>query len=281
MFPPTNTIIMFTEPFMQRALLAALLLAPLCALMGVFVTARRLAFFSETIAHGALAGVGLGFWWGLVNPTLTVVAFSLCVAAAVLWLKENTQLLTDTILAVVLSASVSFGIIMLSLLQGYQGQIQRYLFGDILAIGPNEVAGALVLFLVVGAGILANLSRLALITTSEDMAHVCGVPLRALNYIFVLTLAIVVAMTIRLLGIILVTSLIVIPPAAARNVSRNFRQLILLSLLVGLIGGLGGVALSYQINAPCGPTIVLTCVAMFLLSLGAGWIRLRRGLPPA
>ena len=267
---------MFTEPFMQRALLAAVLLAPLCALLGVFVTARRLSFFSETIAHGALAGVGLGFWWGLVNPTITVVAFSLGVAAAVLWLKENTELLTDTILAVVLSGSVSIGIILLSLLQGYQGQIQRYLFGDILAIGPNEVAGSAVLFVVVGAGILTNLSPLALLTTSEDMAHVCGVPLRRLNYLFVLTLAIVVAMSIRLLGIILVTSLIVIPPAAARNVTRNFRQHVVLSLFVGLVGGLGGVMLAYRMDTPCGPTIVLTCVAMFLLSLGAGWWRSRR-----
>jgi ABC-type Mn2+/Zn2+ transport system permease subunit len=269
---------MFTEPFMQRALLAAILLAPLCALLGVFVTARKLSFFSETIAHGALAGVGLGFWWGLANPTLTVVAFSLCVAAAVLWLKENTELLTDTILAVALSGSVSIGIILLTVLQGYQGQIQRYLFGDILAIGPSDLVGSAALFAIVGVGILINLSPLALLTTSEDMAHVCGVPLRRVNYLFVLILAIVVAMTIRLLGIILVTSLIVIPPAAARNLTRNFRQHIVLSLLVGLLGGLGGVTLAYRLDTPCGPTIVLTCIVMFLLSLGAGWVRSR---PPA
>lgn len=267
---------MFTEPFMQRALLAALLLSPLCALLGVFVTARRLSFFSETIAHGALAGVGLGFWWGLANPTPIVVAFSLCVAMAVLWLMENTELLTDTILAVLLSGSVSLGIILLSMLQGYQGEVQRYLFGDILAIGPADVHGATALFVIVGAGILVNLSPLALLTASEDMAHVCGVPVRRLNYLFVLTLAIVVAMSLRLLGIILVTALIVIPPAAARNLSRNFRQQIVISLLIGLTGGFGGVVLSYRINAPCGPTIVLVCIAIFLVSLIVGWFRWRR-----
>lgn len=266
---------MFTEPFMQRALLAALLLAPLCALLGVFVTARRLAFFSETIAHGALAGVALGFWWGLTNPTPTIVLFSLCVAVTVLWLKENTELFTDTILAVVLSGAVSFGIILLSLLKGYRGEIQRYLFGDILAVGSQDVVWTVVLFVVVGAGILANLSPLALLTTSEEMAHVCGVPVRRLNYLFVLTLALVVAMSIRLLGIILVTSLLVIPPAAARNLSRNFRQQIVFSVLVGLVGGLGGIMLSYQIDAPSGPTIVLTCIAMFLVSLAGGWMRSR------
>ena len=272
---------MFTEPFMQRALLAALLLAPLCALLGVFVTARRLAFFSDTISHGALAGVALGFWWGLTDPTLPMVGFSLLVAVAVLWLKENTELLTDTILAVVLSGSVSFGIILLSLLKGYRGEIQRYLFGDILAVSPQDVAWTIALFVVVGVGILTRLSSLALLTASEEMAHVCGVPVQRLNYLFVLTLAMVVAMSIHLLGIILVTSLLVIPAAAARTLSRNFRQHITLSVLVGLVGGLGGIMLSYQIDAPCGPTIVLTCIAMFLLSLAAGWLRSRRNAAQA
>ena len=224
---------------MQRALLSALLLAPLCALVGVFVTARRLAFFSDTISHGALAGVALGFWWGLADPTLTMIGFSLLVAFAVLWLKENTELLTDTILAVVLSGSVSFGIILLSLLKGYRGEIQRYLFGDILAVSPRDVACTVVLFVLVGAGVLTRLSSLALVTASEEMAHVCGVAVQRLNYLFVLTLALVVAMSIHLLGIILVTSLLVIPPAAARTLSHNFRQHITLSMLVGLTGGFG------------------------------------------
>lgn len=269
---------MLTEPFMQRALLAALLLAPLCALLGVFVTARRLAFFSDTISHGALAGVALGFWWGMTDPTLPMVGFSLLVAVVVLWLKENTELLTDTILAVLLSGSVSFGIILLSLLKGYRGEIQRYLFGDILAIGTTEVQWAVVLFVVIGGGVLLNLSSLALLTASEEVAHVCGVPVRRLNYVFVLTLTIVVAMSIRLLGIILVTSLLVIPPAAARALSRNFRQQIVLSILVGLAGGFGGVMLSYQLDAPCGPTIVLTCIAMLIMAVIIGQLRSRRGV---
>jgi ABC-type Mn2+/Zn2+ transport system permease subunit len=264
---------MLNEPFMQRALLAALLLAPLCALLGVFVTARRLAFFSDTISHGALAGVALGFWWGLADPTLPMVGFSLLVAMVVLWLKENTELLTDTILAVLLSGSVSFGIILLSMLKGYRGEIQRYLFGDILAIGSTDVSWALGLFAVIGGAILLNLSSLALLTASEEVAHVCGVPVRRLNYLFVLTLTIVVAMSIRLLGIILVTSLLVIPPAAARALSRNFRQQVVLSILVGLLGGLGGVVLSYELDAPCGPTIVLVCIAAFAVSLAGGRLR--------
>ena len=214
MFRLALTPPMFTEAFMQRALLMALLSGPLCGLLGVFVTARRLAFFSDTISHGALAGIALGFWWGLADPTLPMIGFSLLVAVAIMWLREHTELLTDTILALLLSGSVSVGLILLSLLRGYRGEIHRYLFGDILAVGPGEVWGAAVLLLLVGSALFAKLSQLTLLAAHEEMAQVCGVPVRRLNYAFVLGLTVSVAMSIRLLGIILVTSLLVIPPAA-------------------------------------------------------------------
>jgi zinc transport system permease protein len=279
----TNTsIIMFTDPFMQRALLAALCLGPLCALLGVFVIARRMAFFSDTVSHSALAGVALGFWLGFVEPTWPMVGFSLLVAIAMMWLKEHTDLLTDTIMALLLSGSVALGVIILSLLHGrnYQGELERYLFGDILAIGWQDVWLAAALTGLVGIGIFAQLSSLTLLAAQEDMAHVCGVPVRRLNYLFVLVLTLTVAMSIRLLGIILVTSLIVIPPAAARNLSRNLRQHMLLSLAFGLLGGVGGAMLSYQLDVPCGSTIVLTCVAIFIVSLVLGKLRNPKPIKP-
>src|SRR3989442_4186207 len=104
-------ITMLTEPFMIRALLVTLFLAPLCAFLGVFVTARRMAFFSDTVSHAALAGVALGFCLGLTNPMLPLVLVSALIAIAVYWLKENTELLTDTIMALLLSGSVAVGII--------------------------------------------------------------------------------------------------------------------------------------------------------------------------
>src|SRR5436305_8904329 len=147
-------ITMFTEPFMQRALLAALFLGPLCAFMGVFVTARRMAFFSDTVSHAALAGVALGFWLGLANPTIPLIGVSLLVAAAIYWLRENTELVTDTIMALLLAGSVAVGIIILSLLKSRPADIQSYLFGDILAIGWIDVWVAGGLFALLGTLIL-------------------------------------------------------------------------------------------------------------------------------
>ena len=252
---------------MQRALLAALFLGPLCALLGVFVTARRMAFFSDTISHGALTGVALGVWWGLADPTLPLVLFSLLIAGAIFWLKENTELLTDTIMALLLSGSVALGIILLSLMKTRPGDIHAYLFGDILAIGRQDVWVAAALLVAVGAGTFRWFNELSLITAQPELAQVCGVPVRRLNWWFVIGLTVTVALAIRLLGIILVTALIVIPPAAARNVSRNLRQHLVLSAALGVIAALGGVALSYHLDVPCGPTIVLSCVALFILTL--------------
>lgn len=257
---------------MLRALLAALFLAPVCALLGVFVTARKMSFFSDTIAHGALAGVALGALLGLADPTLPMIMFGLLVAAAIIWIKENTELMTDTIMALLLSGSVALGIVILSRLRDSRSRIHGYLFGDILAVGPNDVIYAGVLFAVIFAGVFWKLSQLTLLSAHEEMAYVCGVPVKAVNYAFVLALTVTVALSIRLLGIVLVTALLVIPAAAARNISRNLRQHIVLSIFIGLAGGACGVTASHQLNVPCGPAIVLSCIVLFAVTVAAGKI---------
>jgi ABC-type Mn2+/Zn2+ transport system permease subunit len=266
---------MFTELYMLRALAAAALLAPTCALLGVFVTARRMSFFSDTIAHGALAGVALGVWFGMTDLTVPMILFSLLVAAAILWIKENTELMTDTIMALLLSGSVALGMIILKLLGGSLARIHGYLFGDILAVGTEDVVFAGVLFVAVFGGIFWKLSQLTLLSAHEEMAFVCGISVKALNYLFILGLTITVAMSIRLLGIILVTALLVVPPAAARNLSRNLRQQILYSLAIGLLAGVLGIVASFQFDLPSGPAIVLTAIGLFVGTLAVGKVSKR------
>lgn len=267
---------MFTEAFMLRAFAAAALLGPVCAFLGVFVTARRMSFFSDTIAHGALAGVAFGVWLGLADLTAPMVAFSLVIAGALIWIKENTELLTDTIMALLLSGSVALGIIILSLLRGNRAQIHAYLFGDILAIGNMEVVYAAILAGIVIPVLFWKLSQITLLSANEELAFVSGAPVRFLNYAFILALTVATALTIRLLGIILVTALIVIPPAAARNISVNLRQHIIFSMLAGLLAGFAGLAFSYRFDVPCGPAIVLTCIGIFVLTLAASKTILRK-----
>jgi ABC-type Mn2+/Zn2+ transport system permease subunit len=268
---------MLTEAFMQRALLAALILGPLCGLLGVFVTARRMAFFSDTLAHSALAGVAAGFLVGFEEPTIPVLFFCGMVAVAMLWLQEKTELLTDTIMAVLLSASVAIGVLLLSLQPRRWADLDKYLFGDILSVGWTDIGFAAGLAAVVAILVFARLNALTLLSSHPDLAHVCGISVRRMNYAFVLLLTVTVALSIRLLGIVLVTSLIVVPPATARNLARNLRQQIVLSITLGWLGAGIGVLVSYPLNLPCGPSITLTLTALFLLSVVVA--RLRRDTP--
>ena len=258
---------MFTDAFMLRALLAAVFLGPVCGLLGVFVTARRLAFFSDTVAHSALAGVAFGLWLGASDPTVAMLIVSLAVAFLLLWLRRHTELLTDTLLALLLSTSVALGVVVFSQLKGYRGEIERYLFGDILSVGSSDlmIAGG------VSVGITFLLlhwfNSLTLITAHEDLAHVSGIPVRWIDLGFTLALTFIVTLAIRLVGIILVTSLLVIPAATARNLSQNLRQQTISAWLVGLASAVGGTMASYGFNFPCGPSIVLMCATFFLISL--------------
>lgn len=272
---------MLSEPSMQRALLIAVLLAPLCGVLGVFVTARRMSFFSETVAHGSLAGVAIGLALG-IDTAWPILGVSLAVALLVLWLRENTDLLTDTIMALLMSGFMAAGVVGFSKLRGFRGELHRYLFGDILSVGWPDVILAGVVSGFVLAFLVARLSPMALMTLSEDLAHVSGTSVRRLNLVFVVLLTLTVALSIRLLGIILVTSLLVIPPATARNVASTLRQELLLGLVGGLLSGIGGVVASYQFDLPCGPSIVLTSVGLFLVSLAARALRrpARRPSPP-
>jgi zinc transport system permease protein len=269
---------MFTEPYMLRAFIVAVLLAPACALLGVFVTARKMSFFSDTIAHGALAGVALGVWLGMADLTIPMILFSLLVAAALIWIKANTELMTDTIMALLLSGSVALGIMILSKLGASRGYIHTYLLGDILAIGPQDVVFAAVLAVLVFGGVFWRLSDLTLLSAHEEMAHVCGIGVKSINYVFILLLTVAVALSIRLLGIILVTALIVVPPSVARNLSRNLRQQIIFSIGAGAAGAVLGIFAAYHLNVPCGPTIVLSLIALFLATLVIGKVSKSRGL---
>lgn len=253
--------------FMQRAIITALLLSPICALMGVFVIARKMSFFSDTIGHSALAGVAVGLLIGLKEPLTTLLITSLAVAIIVFWLREKTELLTDTIMALMFSGMIAVAIIIFSFLKGYKGDLHRYLFGDILAVGNIDTIASALLFVLMSFIIFKNLNQFTLVTTNEELAFACGVNVGKANYLFVITLTLTVALSIRLLGIMLVTSLLVVPAAAARNVSVTLRQQLIFSILFGLFSALAGTLSSYYLNLPSGPCITLACILVFILTL--------------
>ena len=267
-------------PQMQRAFVIALIAGPVAGLLGTFVTLRRMSFFADAISHGAMTGVTLGFMLSLARDVnspamqVTLVIFCTLIALLMAWLFERTTLHTDTVIAFSYTGSVALGVVLISRLRGYR-VLEGALFGDILASSPVDVwiiaaLGALTL-----GFLFFNLRALTLSVVQENLAKIEGINIRALNYGFVVMISIVVALLLRQLGALLISGLIVVPAAAARVVAGNFRAMLLLSAIFGLIGAASGVFSSYHLDTPTGPTIVLADVVILTFCLTAG--ALRRG----
>jgi zinc transport system permease protein len=253
-------------PFMQRALAAGLLMGALCPLLGVFVVIRRMSFFGDAIAHSAFTGIALGLLLG-VDPSLAAVGFAILVALGMGFLQARSHIPSDTIIGVFFSGAAALGILLIGLFQGYRTNLFSYLFGDILTIGWMELATTGALLAGVGAVTILIRKPLLQLALNRDLAAVQGVPVALLEYVLMILLAVTVAVSIRLVGIILVTALLIIPAAAARNVSRSIKQMFGFSVAFGASSALLGLFGSYGLNTASGPTIVIACIAVFAASL--------------
>ena len=264
-------MMVFEYEFMRNAFLSALILGPTCALLGAFVTMRGMAFFSDAIAHSALTGVALGFLLQEllpipVDPMLTVLFFSFALATLMSWFFERTTLRPDTIISFSFTGSVALGILVLHALD--KGRlIHGLLFGSIYANDTSDLVKQGLLAAVVFAFLLVNARAYALASLQPDLARARGIRLGRLNYIFALLIAATVALALKMAGALLISAMIVTPPAAARLIARSFRQFLLLSVLLGLTGGGLGILLSAQLNTPSGPTIVLTNLSLLITAL--------------
>ncbi len=256
----------FAEPaFMKRAILAMLLIAPTAAAVGVPLVHFRMAFFSDAIGHSAFTGVALGVLLG-IHPLLTMVAFGLFVAWAITLVKGRTELSPDTVIGVFFSTVIALGIAVISAQKGLTRNLQSYLYGDLLAVSEMEVLWLAFLFLGVGAYLFLTFNRLMLLGIHEGFARSRGVPVRALEISFALVVALVVTAAIRAVGILLVTALLVIPAAAARNAARGTALAFWGAIAVSVVSGLAGIAASYSLDTATGATVVLFTSAFFALT---------------
>jgi zinc transport system permease protein len=274
-------------PQLQRALLIALIAGPVMGLLGTFITLRGMAFFSDAISHAAMTGVGLGIGLRLVNdvygPGMQVVLVVFCclVALMMAWLFERTSLRADTVIAFSYSGAVALGVILISELKGYQS-LEGVLFGEILFASELDVWVIAALSVIVLGFLLLNLRALLLCVVQENLARMEGINIRRLNYLFVVLIALVIALLLQQLGALLISGLIVIPAAASRMLATSFRQMLGLSALFGLAGGASGILASAQFDFATGPTIVVANVVLLVVAMGAGAFlgRLRGGPQP-
>jgi zinc transport system permease protein len=255
--------------FMWRALLAMAVIAPLCAVMGVHVVNFRMAFFSDAISHSTFAGVALGILCGL-EPLYAVVGLGVLAGLFITLLKKRSDLSSDTIISVILSALVATGIALLYVRQETRN-FEAYLYGAILALTDRELvvlflAGVSIFFLM---GSWFN--RLILISLNENVASSRGTPAGRTEYLFAVLLALVVTFSLRAVGLFMVTALLVVPAATARNLAKGIGSLFWIAVAVASLSGLSGILLSFYLDTPAGATIILISSFLFLLS----WIRVR------
>mgnify|MGYP001240176383 CR=1 FL=1 len=257
---------LLSEPFMQRALLGGMLTGALGGVLGSFAVLRQLSFFSDALGHSSLLGITLGILLG-VNPTLVLIPFAVLFALLVSQLVERSALPTDALLNIVYSSSLAIALLALSRVETYRGGIQQLLFGDILGISRLDVI-VIAAFLVASV-IYLGLSMRAqvLLTLNQDLAGAMGVHTRWHGLAFVILLAVVVAISIKAVGVLLISAFVVIPACAGRLLSRSFPVYVMISSAIGGGCALLGLFFSGLTNLPSGPSVVMVQFIGFLLAM--------------
>jgi zinc transport system permease protein len=253
------------DDFILRALVGGLGVALVAGPFGSLVVWRRLAYFGDTLAHAALLGVACGLFFDLA-PTLGVLLVCLLLALLLFLLQRQKRLASDTLLGILSHSALALGLVVLSRMESVRVDLLGYLFGDILAIGTADIVWIYIGGGIALTGLLLIWRPLLAITADEDLARVEGVPVDLVQAIYLLLMALVVAIMMKIVGLILVTALFIIPAATARQLARTPESMALLSAAVGILAVSGGLGSSLAWDTPAGPSVVLAATLLFILA---------------
>ena len=248
--------------FMKNALLAVLIITPLFGLTGTMIVNNKMSFFSDALGHSALTGIAIGVLLGIDNYILSMLGFALLFALGISAIIESGTSSSDTIIGVFSSAGVALGIVLLSVNGGFS-KYSNYLIGDILAIQGNELLMLLLVLAAVLALWMFAFNRLMIASLNPDLAASKRVNVRLYKNLFVIAIALIVTVSIKWVGILIINSLLVLPAASARNLARSMRGYHGLSVLFSVVSGLGGLISSYYLGTAAGGTIVLWAAVIF------------------
>ena len=252
--------------FMKNALLALLLMAPLFGLMSTMIVTGRMSFFSDALGHSAFTGIAIGAICGIAAPIWAAVGFSVIFALLFSFVRSRSNQAADTLIGVFSSTAVALGIFVATLGGGSFTKYNKYLIGDILSISPAEIGMlALVLVAVIIFWVLCA-NRLTLTAIHPQLASSRGIPVGLSQTLFITAIAVVVTLSISSVGLLILNSLLVLPGASARNVSRNLRQYHGFSVAFALVAGIGGLVLSYYLGCSAGAAISLILALIFAVT---------------
>lgn len=251
--------------FMKNALLAILLIAPLFGLTGTMVVNNRMSYYSDALGHSALAGIALGVLLGLQDFLLSMILFSILFGLMLAAVKNRARASTDTVIGVFSSSAVAIGIALLSR-QGGFAKYNSFLVGDILAVRASDILILIVILLLALIFWLIFFNQLLLLSVNTSLARSKGVRVRLVEIAFMMLVAVLVTVSIKWVGTLLINALLILPAAAARNLAVNVRRYQGLSVLFSLIAGLSGLLLSYYLDTAAGAAIVICSALIFALT---------------
>ena len=252
--------------FMRNALLALLLMAPLFGILSTMIVTGHMSFFSDALGHSAFTGIAIGSILGIAAPTWAAVVFSVGFSLLFSYIRKGSNQAADTLIGVFSSSAVALGILVATMGGGSFTKYNKYLIGDVLSITPGEIGMlAIVLLAVLGFWCLFS-NRLTLTAIHPQLASSRGIPVALAQTVFTAAIAVVVTLSISSMGLLILNSLLVLPAASARNISRNLKQYHLFSVLFALLAGLGGLVISYYQGCSAGAAISLLLTLAFAVT---------------
>lgn len=254
--------------FMKNAFIAILLVSPIFAMLGTMIVNNKMAFFSDALGHSALTGIALGTLLGISNMSISMIIFAIIFALLLNWVKNRTSYGADTIISVFSSISIALGLAILAQ-TGSFNKYSSYLVGDILNISTSEIVYLVIAFVLVLIFWTKLFNKLNAISINPMLAKSKGINVKLIDNLFAVSIAIMVMLSIRWVGILIINSMIILPAASSRNIASNMRNYHVFSILFALISGISGLIISYYANnIPTGPMIVIISGIIYFITFG-------------
>jgi zinc transport system permease protein len=253
----------FQFGFIQRALISGIAVAVSCSTIGLFLVLRRQSLYGDALSHVAFGGIAVGLFTN-IYPIWTAFAVSILASLGMTKLRESTKIPGDSAVAVLLSAGLAVGVVLIGLSGGFSLDLYSFLFGSILLIGYNDQLMIVVLSSIILAIMYKIYRKLMYIAFDEEQAKVSGIDVTKLNYLFIVLAGLTVIASVRLVGVLLISSLIVIPNITAMMLGKGFKKTLLISIFIAVLSVISGILISYVMNLAPGGTIVLISVGVFL-----------------
>lgn len=256
---------LFSYRFFTNAIAAAILASVSCGIIGSYIVAKRIVFISGGITHASFGGIGIGYFFGF-NPIIGAMVFGVLSALGIEFMSKRTDVREDSVIAILWSLGMAVGIIFVFLTPGYSANLMSFLFGNILTVSTLNLQLLLLLCVAIIIIFVTLFKTILFVAFDEQYARAVRLPVEAINYLLITLVALTIVLNIRVAGIILVLSLLTIPQTIASVFSKNFKIIIFLSIIIGIIGSIGGLIASYFFDIPSGASIIFLLIILFILA---------------